>query len=272
MSNAVTIHQQDFSIPDMERMAMAFAKSQLFGVKTPEQAFALMLVAQAEGRHPASAARDYDIIQGRPAKKSEAMMRDFLANGGKVEWHSLDDKTADATFSHPQGGSVRISWDHERAKKAGIGGKDMWSKYPRQMLRSRCISEGVRTVYPMATSGMYVPEEEADIDRGMKDVTPKPAPQEKPSKLGANPFPANEDPSTVGEVLDRLPPVDEEKARWVAWCKDAKTKIEAFADIDALNDWLADNDEKRRDLLAYNPATANWLANIIETKKLSYAA
>jgi hypothetical protein len=35
----------------------------------------------------------------------------------------------------------------------------MWTKYPRQMLRSRVISEGVRTVFPGATSGLYVPEE-----------------------------------------------------------------------------------------------------------------
>jgi hypothetical protein len=31
------------------------------------------------------------------------------------------------------------------------------------MLRSRVVSEGVRTLWPLATSGMYVPEEQADI-------------------------------------------------------------------------------------------------------------
>jgi len=97
MSNALVTMQ------DMGRMAEAVAKSGLFGVKTADQAMALMLVAQAEGRHPAMAARDYDIIQGRPAKKTEAMLRDFLENQGKVEWHALDDTVADATFSHLSG-------------------------------------------------------------------------------------------------------------------------------------------------------------------------
>lgn len=152
-----------FSIRDMERMAMAFAQSGLFGVKTPDQALALCLIAQAEGRHPALAARDYDIIQGRPAKKAEAMLRDFIGAGGKVEWHKLDDTIADATFSHPQGGTIRIDWDIKRAATAGLGGKDMWKKFPRQMLRSRVVSEGVRTVLPAATSGMYVPEEMHDM-------------------------------------------------------------------------------------------------------------
>lgn len=148
---------------DVQNMAMAIAKSQLFGVKTPEQALALMLISQAEGRHPALAARDYDIIQGRPAKKAEAMLRDFLESGGKVEWHKLDDTAADATFSHPAGGTLRIEWSMARANAAGLGTRDMWKKYPRQMLRSRVVSEGIRSVCPMATSGMYVPEEVADI-------------------------------------------------------------------------------------------------------------
>ena len=147
------------AISDMERMAQAFAKSGMFGAKTPDQALALLLLAQAEGQHPAIAMRDFDVIQGRPAKKSEAMLRSFLEAGGKVEWHKLDDTGAEATFSHPQGGTVRIDWDAARAKRAGLSNRDMYSKYSRQMYRSRVVSEGCRTVYPASTSGMYVPEE-----------------------------------------------------------------------------------------------------------------
>ena len=121
-----------------------------------------MLLAQAEGMHPATAARDYHLISGRPAKKADAMLRDFLSAGGKVEWHTLTDDCADATFSHPAGGSARIDWTLKRAQSAGLA-TPMWKKYPRQMLRSRVVSEGVRTVCPGATSGMYVPEEVQDI-------------------------------------------------------------------------------------------------------------
>lgn len=143
----------------MQKMAEAVAKSGLFGAKTPEQALTIMLIAQSEGRHPMSAAKDYDIIQGKPAKRAEAMLRDFLASGGKVEWHKLTDEGAEATFSHPQGGTVRIDWNEARMKKAKISNAEMYSKYPRAMYRSRCVSEGVRTVCPAATGGMYVPDE-----------------------------------------------------------------------------------------------------------------
>lgn len=148
---------------DIERLADAVAKSGMFGIKTREQALVLMSIAQAEGRHPAEAARDYHVIGGRPAKTSEAMMRDFLKAGGRVEWHDLSDTVADATFSHPAGGSVRILWDQSAVKRAGLQGREGHQKYPRAMLRARCVSEGVRTVYPAATSGAYVPEEVHDM-------------------------------------------------------------------------------------------------------------
>ena len=158
--NALTI--PIMPLQDMQTLAVAIAKSQLFGIRTPDQALVLMALAQAEGMHPVEAARDYDIINGKPAKKAEAMLRDFIKAGGTVKWHSLTDELADATFTHPQTGEVRIDWDMKRAQTA-FGKKDMYAKFPRQMLRSRVVSEGVRTLWPLATSGMYEPGEAADI-------------------------------------------------------------------------------------------------------------
>ena len=97
-------------IGDIERMASAIAKSGLFGMKTPEQAVALMLIAQAEGMHPAIAARDYHVIQGRPALKADAMLARFQTAGGKVNWEAYTDEAVTGVFSHPQGGSEKIEW------------------------------------------------------------------------------------------------------------------------------------------------------------------
>ncbi len=164
--NALTVINPppSFSMTDIERVAEAIAKGGLFGSRDPFAVLTLCLLAQAEGQHPAVVFRDYHIIGGKPAKKAEAMLRDFLTAGGKIEWHRLDDECADATFSHPAGGSARISWDAARVAKAQLGGNAMHKKYPRQMLRSRTISEGVRTVFPGATSGLYVPDEVATFD------------------------------------------------------------------------------------------------------------
>lgn len=150
-----------FGMNDIKDIALAIANGGLFGSRDPNAVLTLCLLAQAEGQHPAVVFRDYHIIQGKPAKKADAMLRDFITSGGKVEWHTLDDTKADATFSHPSG-SARIDWTLERARQAGIA-NPMWKKYPRQMLRSRVISEGVRTVFPGATSGLYEVSEVQDI-------------------------------------------------------------------------------------------------------------
>lgn len=134
------------------------AASKFFGV-TKEQALTLMAIAQAEGTHPACALRDYHIISGRPALRSDAMLARFHAAGGTVQWHELTDTLAAATFSHAVGGSVKIEWTPARAIQAGLGGNQMWKKYPRQMLRARVVSEGIRTVYPAVICGFYAPEE-----------------------------------------------------------------------------------------------------------------
>jgi hypothetical protein len=151
------------TVSDVERVANAIARGGLFGSKDPNAVLTLCLLAQAEGQHPAVVFRDYHVINGKPAKKAEAMLRDFINAGGKVEWHQLDDTCADATFTHPSG-SARIAWDHDRAQKAQLAGNAMYKKYPRQMLRSRVISEGIRTVYPGATSGLYEEGEVASFD------------------------------------------------------------------------------------------------------------
>ena len=94
---------------DQERMAKAIAKCGFFGLKDETQVLALMAVAQAEGRHPASVAKDYHIIQNRPALKADAMLARFQAAGGKVEWTKYTDENVTGVFSHPQGGSLAVS-------------------------------------------------------------------------------------------------------------------------------------------------------------------
>jgi len=154
---------------EMQALANSVVKSNMFGIKSPEAALALMAIAQAEGRHPGIVARDYHIISNKPTLKADAMLARFLDSDGKVEWHSYTDEKADATFTHPRGGSVRVEWDMKRAKQAELGGNGMWKKYPRQMLRARVISEGIRTVCPGVVVGMYTPEEVQDFEPQKKE-------------------------------------------------------------------------------------------------------
>ena len=153
------------SVNDLGRIAKAFALSNLFGFKNETEAFALMCIAQANGLHPAKAAERYHIIQGRPAMKSEAMLSAFQESGGAVKWIKRTDTECKLWLSHPQGGELEVTWNIERAQKAGLGAKDNWKKFPAQMLAARCVSEGVRALFPACLSGMYTPEEVADFSK-----------------------------------------------------------------------------------------------------------
>lgn len=193
MSNMMTIAPPVAMIPvaDVERMAVAIAKSGLFGLKTSDQALALMLIAQSENMHPASAARDYHIIGGKPSMKADTMLARFQAAGGIVRWSENSDARCAGEFVHPSSPvPVLIDWDMDRAKKAGLLSNPTWQKYPRAMLRARVVSEGIRTVYPGVLCGMYTPEEVESFQpeptpRIERDITPPPEP-EPPARITAS--------------------------------------------------------------------------------------
>jgi hypothetical protein len=152
-------------VSDMTVMADSIVKSGFYGFKTKEQVMAVMLVAQAENKHPASVVQEYDIIQGKPALKSQAILARFQLSGGSVQWDVVTPKAVKGTFKHPQGGSLTVEWTIDMAKQAGIYREGSgWSKYPEDMLRARVISRAVRSIYPACILGHYATEEVMDFD------------------------------------------------------------------------------------------------------------
>lgn len=225
--NAVSTEVVPFQ--QMERMAIAVAKSGMFGARTPEQAMALMLMAQAEGVHPARAMQEYHVIQGRPALKADAMLARFQAAGGRVTWEKHTDDEVVGVFAHPQAGAIRIDWSLERAKKAGLTGKDTWKAYPRQMLRARVISEGVRATFPGIAVGTYSAEEVADMEP--VNVTPAKVEAAIEQAVSARPL-------TESEIEDHMicireaPDADALRAAFAsAWKHATEAKDEAAKNV-----------------------------------------
>lgn len=214
------------TIAEIDTMATAAAKSGLFkGISSKESAFTLMMLCQAEGLHPIQALRRYHIIEGTPSMRAEAMLADFMKAGGKVEWHETTAQKCDATFTAP--GLVkpeRVCWTMEDAQRAELSGKPNWRKYPRQMLRARVTSEGIRLAMPEIVVGIYATEEVGDFDeaerRGPKaapgPVSPEyipPSSQNAPGTSQAaqaadvQPEPANATGGQGGASGEKLSPV-----------------------------------------------------------------
>jgi hypothetical protein len=255
MNQIVTTTQAPLPIIELEAMASHIVKSGLFGMKRQEEAVALMIVAQAEGRHPGTVASEYHIIQGRPALKADAILARFQSAGGKVEWKDYTDTKVSGTFSHPAGGSLYVEWDMERAKAAGLGGKDNWKKYPRQMLRARVVSDAVRGVYPAVLQGFYTPEEVQDF--GPVAVSATPVIEDKPKLVKKAKEVA---PVIEAEVVDTTPEPAEDKS-WVepmeASLGAEEVAVNAFlatkGQIDAGQTWRDLPDNAYRQRIIANP-------------------
>lgn len=251
-------------ISDIQQMATAVAKSGLFGIKTPDQGVALMLIAQAEGLHPAIAARDYHVIQGRPALKTDAMLARFQQAGGRVDWKVYSDAEVTGVFSHPQGGSLEVSWTIEMARKIGLAGKDNWKSYPRAMLRARCISEGIRSVFPGCVVGVYSVEETQDFT----DNQPVVAAQSKP----ADPLPLVEEVSEEELPVALIKPDGEVYGRY----KDDQEFCEAYASLVGrlVKSKLSDDQkkDKQQALWQANHPTINKMSSELRTQLRSLIA
>jgi hypothetical protein len=211
---ALAVKSEVIPFSDMERMAASIAKSGLFGIKSADQAIALMLVAQSEGRHPASVASEFDIIQGRPALKAQAALSRFQQSGGRIQWLTRNDNEATIEGTHPAGGTLRVTWTMERAHSAGLTGKATWKQYPCALLSARASAEMVRALYPACLSGQYLVEEVQDFDskpkRNVPDLeegtyqmveskpVPLPLPEKKPD------FTYDELPNNYLEELNAL--------------------------------------------------------------------
>lgn len=252
MSTAVSF----YALSDMQVMAEAVAQSGLFGMKSMPQALALMLVAQAEGQHPATITQDYDIIQGKACRKTHSVMARFQQMGGRIEWHELTDSIADATFSHPAGGALRMAWTIDQAKKAGLTNKDNWKNYPRAMLRARLIAEGVRAIYPAAIGGMMISEEAADTTG---DPAPPPA---QPKDMGK------------AEVVIDSYPADKFAANLPAWAKLIRDGKKTSDDIiTTINSKVALTDEQKALIRAVEKIEPATVAGVtfaqVETKLLN---
>lgn len=169
---------------DITKMAKVAADSKMFGFKNEAEAMAIMLLCQAENLHPAVAMRDYHVINGRPSMKADAMLARFQLAGGRVSWLKMEDTEVTGVFSHPAGGEATITWNDEMVRRADLHRNPTHQKYPRQMKRARCISEGIRAVFPACVAGVYTPEEVADFApaKGARvvDVVPEPEPEPEP--------------------------------------------------------------------------------------------
>ena len=172
--NEIVKHQpvQEIDIDEIKRVAMMMVCSDFFQVgKDQTQAIAQIGVKILAGREMGYGAfasvQGIHVIQGKPTVSANLMAAAVKAhpryNYKVVEM--TDDKVSIQFYEDGQPSGVS-EFTKADATLAGLTGKDIWKKFPRNMLFSRALSNGVRWFTPDVFNGstMYTLDEiDADV-------------------------------------------------------------------------------------------------------------
>lgn len=179
------------SIEEMKKWATTIIDSGLLpqSIEEPEQVITIVQHGKELGLTPHIALNNIHVIAGRPVVSS-SMLGAMLKKHG-VEWIIEEDF---ATFKQDGNSGKRTTYKFFWKSKitgtvldttfsitwaqmeiAGYTEKHNWKKYPKEMMRARCLTYGVRALFPEIFLGLYSDVEINDVaqDLGVeeRDVT-----------------------------------------------------------------------------------------------------
>lgn len=175
------------TVGEMMKWADTIIESGLLpnSIDGPEQVITIVQHGQELGLTPHISLNNLHVIAGRPVVSS-SMLGALLKRHG-VEWIIEEDfavvpkdednrrttykffwkskvvgRVMEATHS--------ISW--KQMEVAGYTTKQNWNKYPKEMMRARCLSSAVRALFPDVLMGMYSDLEINDVakDLGVEEI------------------------------------------------------------------------------------------------------
>jgi hypothetical protein len=172
------------SIEEMKEWAETIIESGLLpdSISEPEQVITIVQYGKELGLTPHSALNNLHVIAGRPV--ISASMLGALLKRAKKEWIITEDfvtiDTADGKSDKRT--TYKFYWKSEITGKvmeaehsitwrqmdvAGYTSKHNWQKYPKEMMRARCLSSAVRALFPEIFLGLYTDLEINDIAEEM---------------------------------------------------------------------------------------------------------
>jgi len=154
-------------IAAITKIGEMFARSGMFGCEKTEQGQVLALECLSTGKSPTEIIRRCYIIAGKLVPKATAMLADFRRAGGKHKWlkDGTDGKSAELELTF-EGNTLVSKFSVDDAKRQGVYREgSQWIKSPANMLRARCISNGVVMLAPEIVAG--------DVDDGEEVSLPE---------------------------------------------------------------------------------------------------
>ena len=152
-------------------------------IKMPEQFMLIVFKGRELGLPPMYACNHIVVIQGKPTMSAEVMLAMIYKNcpNVKIQYLEVSNDKCTIKASRPGNEPSTFSFTMDDAKAAGLTSKENWRKYPRAMLRSRCISELARSLFPDCIAGVsHTPEELGAITDESGEVVEIPVEASKP--------------------------------------------------------------------------------------------
>lgn len=153
-------------IKTLTALAATLSKSGLATAKkSPEQTLAIALLGRELGVPIMASLQGIFIsAQGQPSFSAN-LTASLLARGG-VTWGVVENtaKRASVLFHRKGWQDIESSFTWDEAKLAGLIGKDVWRKYPADLLWARAFTRGARKIGPdlLAGFGGYTADELGD--------------------------------------------------------------------------------------------------------------
>lgn len=162
MNEIVRSHQVQ-TMDEIEKAARAMAASGYFkDSNAVAQAVVKILAGRELGFGAFSSMTGVNIIQGKPAISAN-LMASTIKRSGKYNYRIVEhtDTRCSIDFFENSEKIGTSTYTLDDAKKAGIANNQNWTKYPKNMLFARAISNGVRWHCPDVMNGsvVYTPDE-----------------------------------------------------------------------------------------------------------------
>lgn len=161
------------------------------------KAMAIMMKGHELGIPPMQAFSQISVIQGKPTISPELMLALIMRRFPEtvIDYEQLDNEGCVMIVTRAPSKPQKFSFTMQDAINARLTNKDNWKKYARAMLRSRCVAEMARSIFPDVIMGASYTAEELNVNTDENcqpiDVTP----------ANNNP-PANAQPAATAETIN----------------------------------------------------------------------
>lgn len=174
--NAITTTNQDMTLAEVSDLAAHFARSGFFKDAGDASKAIVKIVAGRElGVGPLTAMTGIHIVEGKPVL-SAGLIGALVLRSGRYTYRVVESTDAECRIAWERDGREigESAFTLEDAKRAGVAGKQNWSRYPSDMLFARALTRGARRFCPDVFLGsVYVADELDAAPHG--PATPAPA-------------------------------------------------------------------------------------------------